>query len=347
MVRKTLTSRPASVSSNQKNEYYEAWGQQCSPQCGCVVRFEATIDASSDAIVSATYHAKSVVVSNHTASNNASNNHRTNHHVKQMVPTLTTKGRPMFTKDCQCETLQQLAQGVTTWLSSQQRTVAQVSNSSLQFGEVRSSEAFRHTVLKQQLLHNKNPHAHTHCYDLVEEAFTALIRGHMPQPRRHHPHQQPFLFHDHNQHQQPHNIHPNHPNKKLSSRNNSVHPSFHYGTSGPQSTMVSFSSSPPQSSSSSSLPYGADGPMGFFRTNISSSGGGGSSLSYPFSSKNDNDDDPLHPEDGFYHPHPPHPTSTTTVTTTVSLITDWVSYVDEMYRTSQEEEEKQENAAAA
>ena len=47
------------------------------------------------------------------------------------------------------------------------------------FSTPRSSTAFRHAVLAE----NGLPRTDTHCFDLLEEAFTSMIKGHMVKPR--------------------------------------------------------------------------------------------------------------------------------------------------------------------
>jgi hypothetical protein len=62
--------------------------------------------------------------------------------------------------------------------------------SSMEFAGVRSSPAFRHTVLEKQGL----PTTDTHCFDVVEEALTAMVKGHMPKPRKQVPFKQALAF---------------------------------------------------------------------------------------------------------------------------------------------------------
>jgi hypothetical protein len=46
-------------SDEDQDTAIQAWGQQCSPNCGCTVRFETTIDPTDHyQITSASYHAK-------------------------------------------------------------------------------------------------------------------------------------------------------------------------------------------------------------------------------------------------------------------------------------------------
>ncbi|CAJ1967053.1 unnamed protein product [Cylindrotheca closterium] len=142
----------------------KSWGQQCSPTCGCVVRFEAKIDPVSKTIVDIHYHAKRVVA-------------MTSKDKSKLEPVLTTRtGKPMF-RECNCETVHQLAAEITSFLPN--RRLEKVQNMT-DFAKTRSSTAFRHAVLAEQNL----PRESTHCFDVVEEAFTAMISGNMPTQRR-------------------------------------------------------------------------------------------------------------------------------------------------------------------
>lgn len=144
--------------------HQQSWGQQCSPTCGCVVRFEAKIDPTNNRIVDSQYHAKRVVV---TPSKDKT----------RLEPVLTTRtGKPMF-RECNCETIHQLAREITTFLPNQK--LEKVQNMT-DFAKTRSSTAFRHAVLAEKNL----PRENTHCFDVVEEAFTAMINGNMPMRRR-------------------------------------------------------------------------------------------------------------------------------------------------------------------
>jgi hypothetical protein len=170
----------------------KAWGQQCSPDCGCVVRIEAVIDPANQTFISASYTAKSIVtVATSTTSTTTSMMMSTNENKdgqqqqqqqqRQLQPMLTTKGRPMMTA-CECQTLHHLSQAVVHHLAlPHQNKVSQIQNM-LEFQSHRSSLAFRRTVLNAQEL----PEQDTHCFDVVEEALTALVKGRMPQPRRQH-----------------------------------------------------------------------------------------------------------------------------------------------------------------
>lgn len=80
-------------------------------------------------------------------------------------------------RSCKCKTLHKLASKVTEYLPNQS-AVAIANN--MEFTGVRSSPAFRHTVLEKQGLNS----ADTHCFDLIEEALTAMVKGHMLRPRK-------------------------------------------------------------------------------------------------------------------------------------------------------------------
>lgn len=187
------TNSPSSVASNNNgvsNHTTKAWGQQCSPTCGCVVRFEATYDSDTQAIRSASYHAKRIVT--RTIANNKTTAHPgTEENEPQLQAVLTAKGRPMMT-ECSCKSLHHLSSVIVESMvaqpSGQQSRLGHSEQpvsfaklrSSLEFKHLRSSPAFRKTVLAAQQL----PSTDTHCFDVVEEALTALVKGHMPKARR-------------------------------------------------------------------------------------------------------------------------------------------------------------------
>lgn len=136
----------------------KAFGQQCSVDCGCVVRFSTT-RSSSGRLALASYTAKTVVTTG------------------RGQPVMTTKGRPMLGA-CRCPSLHHLAGSlVEHYLPGS--TMARL-RSDLEFHTVRSSEAFMTSVLKAQGL----PDSDRHCFDVVEEAWTAMVKGYLPQPRR-------------------------------------------------------------------------------------------------------------------------------------------------------------------
>ncbi len=224
-ISKSLPSAAKSNSSNNsKNdrEVYKTYGQQCSPNCGCAIRFEATYDpnGTNNRIISMSYDAKTLVSTvHHSEENNG---------LRTLVPVYTTsapspmdsnasnnespRGRPIL-KECKCETVHSLSQRIIESMSNM--TLAQAQNQ-LEFLSARSSPAFRYTVLKKHGLlttdqgHGTNSIRKTdadskmmvdarsnrnveeiildlregHCFDLVEEALVACLKGYMPQPRR-------------------------------------------------------------------------------------------------------------------------------------------------------------------
>ena len=211
------------ANDDDRKSLTRAWGQQCSPTCGCVVRFEASIDPETQAIVSASYHAKSLVTVATASSAAAAGKRQQQHHgafegrhpryhhhqggaagdaaglvdaPPQLKAVLTAKGRPMFTK-CKCESLHRLSAAVvehvvsapvTAGLAASAGASATASSSttrtklagSLEFDSTRSSLSFCQTALRSQGL----PATDTHCFDVVEEAFTALIKRRLPRPRK-------------------------------------------------------------------------------------------------------------------------------------------------------------------
>eukprot|EP00980_Cylindrotheca_fusiformis_P005011 scaffold1062_cov130-Cylindrotheca_fusiformis.AAC.17 len=152
------------VSTNDPTQHVKSWGQQCSPTCGCVIRFETQIDPTTQTITGSQYHAKSVVA-------------RASKDGKRLEPVLTTRNqKPMF-RECNCSTLHTLAQEISSYLPD--KKLDRVRNLS-QFTFTRSSTAFRHAVLVEKELPRKD----THCFDVVEEAFTAMIKGKIVAQRR-------------------------------------------------------------------------------------------------------------------------------------------------------------------
>jgi hypothetical protein len=80
-------------------------------------------------------------------------------------------------KECQCTSLHHLATEVTKHV--QGKSVSSAKNM-MEFRATRSSAAFRQTALAVQGL----PSSDTGCFDVVEEALTAMVKGHMPPFRR-------------------------------------------------------------------------------------------------------------------------------------------------------------------
>ena len=145
------------VTENCGDGHVLQWGQQCSPNCGCVVRFQATVHPETHRYESIDYVARRVITC----------------HSSGRGPTLqTAKGRPML-KDCNCGTLHHLAAQATHHL--QGKTTSQAMNM-LEFHSTRSSASFRKTALAVQGL----PPTDTGCYDVMEEALTAMVKGYMP-----------------------------------------------------------------------------------------------------------------------------------------------------------------------
>ena len=79
--------------------------------------------------------------------------------------------------ECQCTTVHDLASKISTFLPT--RSLEEIRNLT-EFSKNRSSPAFRHAVLVDHEL----PRTDTHCFDVLEEAFTAMVRGSMPTQRK-------------------------------------------------------------------------------------------------------------------------------------------------------------------
>ena len=142
----------------------KSWGQQCSPNCGCVLRFESKTDER-QRIIDCNYVAKSVVTTIDKENGG------------RLTPVYTTRmSRPMF-QECKCESLHALAEHVTSYLPNKRWDHVHGMNN---FTFKRSSIAFRHAVLSEHGL----PRSDTHCFDVVEEAFTGMFNGNAPSKRR-------------------------------------------------------------------------------------------------------------------------------------------------------------------
>ena len=189
----------------QSSNTVKAWGQRCSPNCGCTIRFEISLDPSTNQILSAAYEAKTIVTKIHTSNNKYGGT--TIPESTFLQPLLTQSrnpsdpGRPLM-KSCKCDTLHGLATTITEMLPTISLSQAQ---NQLEYTGNRSSPAFRYTALKHLNLLNTNFNSkgtRTHarkctmntpfdinaisegqCWDLVEEALTACIQGHIPKPR--------------------------------------------------------------------------------------------------------------------------------------------------------------------
>ena len=142
------------VATGTTGQNHVQWGQQCSPSCGCVIRFQASVDPETRRYESVDYVARQVVT-----------------HGESGASLLTARGRPMI-KECTCKTLHHLASVAAHHL--QGKTTCQAANM-VEFQSTRSSTAFRQVALSTQGL----PKADTGCFDVMEEALTAMVKGHM------------------------------------------------------------------------------------------------------------------------------------------------------------------------
>lgn len=157
---RTMAKKLNSASCTQTTR---AWGQQCSPDCGCVVRFEANIGEDNE-IQSAKYHAKTVL---------------TTYVNGQLEPQMTLNQlnpKPIM-KECNCSTLHSIASEVTSFLKD--KNILSTVRNQMEFTGPRSSVAFQHAVLANLDL----PRTDTHCFDLVEEALAAMVKGYIPGQR--------------------------------------------------------------------------------------------------------------------------------------------------------------------
>jgi hypothetical protein len=153
------TTSPVSVNLQNTRK---AWGQQCSPNCGCIVRFESTID-SNGKIVDASYQAKTVLTS--------FNNGRLEPQYTTASSCFNNNNKLLLAK-CACYTLHHLATSIVT-LHLTGRRLDQIRNL---LGGGCSSPAVIHTVLKTQQLNTRD----THCFQVVEQAVVGMVCGYLP-----------------------------------------------------------------------------------------------------------------------------------------------------------------------
>lgn len=161
-----------------KSEAVKAFGQQCSPQCGCILRFEASLD-NNDQVIAATYHAKQIICNSVPTSQNEQqqqqqqqkSNAQTQYSLQPAL-TMSRNPKPLL-MDCTCPSLHRLAKQVVAQLPVQRNLRNQV-----EFTGVRSSLAFSHAVLRRFQL----PTHKTRCLDLVEDALNAMIKQSLPLP---------------------------------------------------------------------------------------------------------------------------------------------------------------------
>lgn len=182
-----------------------AFGQQCSPNCGCVIRFEAKYDPNgSNRIQSMTYDAKTIMstVSSHNTDKDGGGSSEQSRRLNPVYTTSAKNGRngKLMMKECKCQTVHSLARTITERVPKM--TLSQAQNQ-LDFLGVRSSPAFRYSVLKNHKLlpkeetnsnhdqsNNKNVEEAIinvkggHCFDLIEDALVACLNGYMPKPRQ-------------------------------------------------------------------------------------------------------------------------------------------------------------------
>jgi hypothetical protein len=186
------TTSDASVAVTKK------WGQQCGISCGCVLRFEIDLNEH-DCVISAEYTAKRIVTT--TTSMKQQRDGETAESIKKLSPILTNRTGRLQCLPSNCKALHQLSNSAIQFFIN--RPLWQLINFH-DFQGSRSSLAFRQTVLATQNLipsatstMNQQPNQlhvskkksqqsqhHNHCFDLVEDAITALLRGYVPAPRR-------------------------------------------------------------------------------------------------------------------------------------------------------------------
>lgn len=162
----TTTSATTTTNTTTRTTKLKLWGQQCGVSCGCVLRIELGVN-DDNRVVTAEYTAKRILTTSTTTA--ATDNRR---------PVLTSKGRLQYTPS-PCVALHQLsANNVRFFLQGGGRQLWQLQNYH-DFSQARSSAAFRRAVLQAQRLGPQ----HSHCFDLVEDVVTALLKGYIPAAR--------------------------------------------------------------------------------------------------------------------------------------------------------------------
>jgi len=171
--RNPLRPAPSNNASQNGNSAItsKAWGQQCSPNCGCILRFEANLSdppsklSTSPVVVSASFQTKRVVGtraafianSNRSVTDYGTPKGNNAPHVARFKPLLTSENtsnnvasRPILTP-CTCPTLHHLAQRVVDIIPG--KSIDQLRNeidaAAGVRGGGRTSIPFRYTVLKE------------------------------------------------------------------------------------------------------------------------------------------------------------------------------------------------------
>uniref|UniRef100_A0A7S2S8B1 Uncharacterized protein n=1 Tax=Eucampia antarctica TaxID=49252 RepID=A0A7S2S8B1_9STRA len=144
------------------------WGQQCSSTCGCVVRFDVNVD-NQNRISDISFSSKTVVTT-HVKNRNSE---------ASLQPVMTSRHNQPLLKTCKCSTLNKFAEQAVIALKQKSPLHLARAQNMLECVGIRSSKAMRSVALHN---FNFNPRD-THCYDVVEEALTACLKGHMPLPR--------------------------------------------------------------------------------------------------------------------------------------------------------------------
>lgn len=162
-----------------------AWGQQCSPNCGCTIRFEAILDSTNNhRIVSASYDAKTILtqVQNVELSNGQMTSFlkpvRTMSNRRTMASRSSTlNSRPMV-KECKCPTLHGLAKTITEALPNYSLSQAQ---NQMEYVGIRSSPAFRYSALKHLnlILHDQHHHSSSSKKFSFQNSNKQLLQSHI------------------------------------------------------------------------------------------------------------------------------------------------------------------------
>jgi len=133
----------------------KVFGQQYSPQCNSVLRFEAILN-DEDKVESATYYVKRIA--------------------RFIKCEHTKKTQPLFV-ECTCPEIHKLSKQVVAHLIG--KSFSKTLRNMVELTSTRSSPAFRHTVMEKYGLNPSDQSS----YDLVEQTLTSMVKQKNISPR--------------------------------------------------------------------------------------------------------------------------------------------------------------------
>lgn len=164
----------------------QIWGQQCNENCGCIIQFQCHIDMKSQRIIDISYIAKTLLTTSFVEEKNRNAINQQEKKLQQLrsqkqprAIVTTTKGRPML-RQCHCTTVHTISNMIVQYVLQHQLRYDQLYNHIGNFSSMRSSTSFRDTVLRTHS--HLNNHTR-HCYDMIEDAITAMMKGYIPLSR--------------------------------------------------------------------------------------------------------------------------------------------------------------------